>query len=150
LNKGEADWKVIAIDVNDPMAEKLNDINDVDVHCPGLLEATRDWFRIYKIPTGKPANNFAADGKFFDREFALKTIQHDHDSWSHLIRGGYDAEPDKKKGISLLNTTLTETAALKVTGDEATKLINEATSAFVPEAAFIDSLPIDTVHFVKL
>jgi len=150
IDEGEADWKIICIDVNDPMAEKLNDINDVSTHLPGLLEATRDWFRIYKIPTGKPANNFAADGKFFDREFALKTIQHDHKSWSNLIHGGYDAEPDKKKGISLVNTTLSDTGALRVNSDEATKTINESTPVHVAQPAFIDCLPIDTVHFVKL
>jgi len=150
IDEGEADWKVIAIDVNDPMADKLNDINDVETHCPGLLQATRDWFRIYKIPTGKPANQFASDGKFFDREFALKTILHDHESWSHLISGGYDAEPDKKKGISLINTQLTHTAALKVSSEEAANAIHESTPAHVPQPAFIDALPIDTVHFVKL
>jgi len=44
LDEGETDWKIIAIDVNDPLAEKLNDASDVDVHCPGLLDATRRWF----------------------------------------------------------------------------------------------------------
>jgi hypothetical protein len=150
IDEGEADWKIIAIDVNDPIADKLNDINDVHTHCPGLLEATRDWFRIYKIPTGKPANQFALDGKFFDREFALKTIQHDHDSWSHLISGGYDAEPDKKKGISLVNTQLGNTGALRVSSDDAATAIHESTPAHVSQPAFIDTLPIDTVHFVKL
>lgn len=145
IDEGESDWKIIAIDVNDPLAEKLNDINDVETHLPGLLDATRDWFRIYKIPTGKPANSFAADGKYFDREFALKQIEHDGKSWSNLINGGYDAEPDKKKGISLLNTSLTHN---RVSNDEATKIIDEASQEFVPEAAFIDPIPIDTVHYI--
>ena len=26
IDKGETDWKVISIDINDPMAESLNDI----------------------------------------------------------------------------------------------------------------------------
>jgi hypothetical protein len=30
---------------------------------PGLLEATHQWFRIYKIPDGKPENKFAFGGK---------------------------------------------------------------------------------------
>jgi hypothetical protein len=34
---GETDWKVIAIDVNDPLAAKLNDIKDVETHMPGYL-----------------------------------------------------------------------------------------------------------------
>ena len=31
------------------------------------LQATREWFRIYKMPTGKPENKFAFDGKFKDK-----------------------------------------------------------------------------------
>ena len=38
IDEGETDWKVIAIDVNDPLAENLNDINDVDKVMPGFLK----------------------------------------------------------------------------------------------------------------
>merc|ERR1712169_88852 len=54
LDEEETDWKVIVIDVNDPLAPKLNDVEDVERHLPGLLRATNEWFRIYKIPDGKP------------------------------------------------------------------------------------------------
>lgn len=30
-------------------------------------KATVNWFRVYKIPTGKPANQFAFDGKPQDK-----------------------------------------------------------------------------------
>jgi hypothetical protein len=148
IDEGEADWKVICIDVNDPMAAKLNDIQDVETHLPGLLDATRDWFKIYKIPTGKPANSFASDGKFFDRAFALKTIDHDHHSWLNLIKGGYDAEPDKKKGISLSNTTLDHSAANRITSDQGLASINESTQEFNPQPAFVEQTPIDAVHYI--
>lgn len=87
IDEGEADWKIIAIDINDPIASKLNDINDVENHLPGLLDATRDWFRIYKVPTGKPANIFAENGRFYDKQFALKQIQHDYELWLDVIKG---------------------------------------------------------------
>jgi inorganic pyrophosphatase len=45
LDEGETDWKVIAIDVNDPLAAKMNDIQDVETYLPGLLRATNEWFR---------------------------------------------------------------------------------------------------------
>ena len=35
LDEGETDWKVIAIDVKDPLAPLLNDINDVKLLKPG-------------------------------------------------------------------------------------------------------------------
>ena len=70
IDEGETDWKLIAIDVNDPLAPQLSDINDVEKHMPGFLKATVEWFRIYKIPDGKPENQFAFNGEAKDREFA--------------------------------------------------------------------------------
>jgi len=149
IDEGEADWKLIVIDVTDPIAEKLNNIGDVEEHLPGLLDATRDWFRNYKIPTGKPANSFAADGKFFDREFALDILKHDHAAWANLIKGGYDSEPEKKKGISLLSATVADSTTAKRENDEVFKLIDEANAKFNPEPAFIETLPIDAIHYIK-
>ncbi len=45
LDEGETDWKVIVVDVTDPLASKLNDIEDVERHLPGLIRATNEWFR---------------------------------------------------------------------------------------------------------
>jgi len=49
IDEGETDWKVMAIDVEDELASKLNDIEDIETHCPGLLDATVEWFKIYKV-----------------------------------------------------------------------------------------------------
>jgi hypothetical protein len=143
IDEGEADWKILAIDVTDPMADKLNDLNDVEAHMPGLLDATRDWFRIYKVPTGKPANKFAADGKWFDRAFALKTIDHDHGSWSSLLKGSYTT--DTVKNISTINTTQ---ATHKVSGDEAHKIMEESSQVHNASPASVDQVAIDAVHYV--
>jgi nucleosome-remodeling factor subunit len=149
IDEGEADWKIIAIDITDPLAAKLNDINDVEAQLPGLLDATRDWFRIYKVPTGKPANSFASGGKFFDREFALKTIHHDHASWSHLTRGGYDQTPEKMKGISLVNVSLDYTGAHKLSTEAASNAVHESSEAHNAQPASVDQLAIETVHYVN-
>ena len=69
LDDGETDWKILVIDVKDPLAEKLNDIDDVNKHMPGLLPSTRDWFRFYKVPDGKPENKVAFGGEFKDRKY---------------------------------------------------------------------------------
>lgn len=84
IDEGETDWKVIAIDVTDPLASELNDIDDVEKHMPGFLLATNEWFRIYKIPTGKPPNQFAFDGKAQNKEFAHKIIEQLHGQWREL------------------------------------------------------------------
>merc|ERR1711978_134317 len=72
VDDGETVWKVIVIDVNDPLADKMSNMDDVDREMPGFKEATREWFRIYKMPDGKPENVFGFDGAFKDPEFATK------------------------------------------------------------------------------
>jgi len=49
LDEGETDWKVIVIDVNDPLAPRLNDIEDVERHLPGLIRATSK--SIIRVPS---------------------------------------------------------------------------------------------------
>ncbi|KAH8867106.1 Inorganic pyrophosphatase [Schistosoma japonicum] len=93
IDEGETDWKVIAINVADPMAEKLNDILDVDAHMPGFLKATRDWFKYYKVPAGKPENSFAFNGEFKNKEFAAKIISKTHEHWQKLISTKVEAGP---------------------------------------------------------
>lgn len=45
----------------------FTDIEDVKRLKPGYLEATVDWFRMYKVPDGKPENQFAFNGNFRNR-----------------------------------------------------------------------------------
>lgn len=148
IDEGEADWKIICINVNDPMASKLNDIEDVETNMPGFLDATRDWFKIYKMPTGKPANNFAADGKFYNRAFALDIINHDYECWVNLAKGGYDSAPEKKKGICMENTCLNETFAgtKRVSNAEAAVFVS-ACAPFESTPAVVERVPIDTVYY---
>lgn len=67
LDEDETDFKILVLDINDPLASKVNDIRDVDQHFPGLLDATRDWFRLYKVPDGKKPNGIGLNEEFKDR-----------------------------------------------------------------------------------
>jgi len=87
LDEEETDWKVIVIDEKDPLAPKLNDIEDVERHLPGLLRATNEWFRIYKIPDGKPENQFAFSGECKNKKYAYDVIRETHEAWLRLIDG---------------------------------------------------------------
>ena len=51
IDEGETDWKVICIDVTDPLAENLNDIHDVDKVMPGFLKVTQlaSWIDVQSI-----------------------------------------------------------------------------------------------------
>lgn len=111
IDEGETDWKIFTIDVTDPLADKLNDIDDVEKHLPGLLRASVEWFRIYKIPTGKPANAFAFNGQFKNREYALKVIHETNEFWKELVKRtdtDYALKADSAEG----SAHITDQAAL--------------------------------------
>lgn len=95
VDEGETDWKLIAIDVTDPLAAVLNDIGDVDEKMPGLIKATHEWFKIYKIPDKKPANSFAFNGEAQNKEFAEKVIKETHGFWKELIATSGDHEIER-------------------------------------------------------
>ncbi|KAL4810218.1 inorganic pyrophosphatase [Aspergillus unguis] len=101
LDEEETDWKIIVIDVNDPLAAKLHDIEDVERHLPGLLRATNEWFRIYKIPDGKPENQFAFSGEAKNKKYAEEVIHECADAWEKLVSGKSD-----RGDISLANSSL--------------------------------------------
>lgn len=68
LDEGETDWKIVAIDVSDPLAERMTDIGDVEKQLPGFLESLKTWYCNYKVPDGKKPNTIALDGKLMDRQ----------------------------------------------------------------------------------
>lgn len=81
-----------------------------------ILQATHEWFRIYKIPDGKPENKFAFDGEpknkvgsklnllFLDlfvnvflqscQKFAENIIDSTHIAWKNLISKSKQSELD--------------------------------------------------------
>ncbi|XP_072137992.1 inorganic pyrophosphatase-like isoform X4 [Mobula birostris] len=85
IDEGEMDWKIIAINKEDPDAQMINDIDDVRRYKPGYLEATVNWFKLYKVPDGKPENQLGFSGEFKDRDFALRVIESTHQSWCSII-----------------------------------------------------------------
>ncbi|CAL9735547.1 inorganic pyrophosphatase, mitochondrial [Monosporozyma servazzii] len=128
LDEGETDWKVIAIDIKDPLAPKLNDIEDVEKYFPGLLKATNEWFRIYKIPDGKPENQFAFSGEAKNKKYALDVIRETNEAWKQLIAG----KSSDSKDIVLTNTTLKDTPSYSATA-----------AAETPASAPLADAPID-------
>jgi len=90
IDDGEVDWKVIAINSEDPMAEKLHDIADVNTHMPGVVSGIREWFRWYKTPDSKPLNQFGFQEKCLDRTHALEIIDETHEQYKKLKTGEID------------------------------------------------------------
>lgn len=87
IDDGETDWKVIAINISDPMAHLLNDVDDVEVHLPGAIKAIREYFRDYKSFSGK-INKYALKAQAMPRSYAVKVIEETHQHWKslHLIK----------------------------------------------------------------
>lgn len=104
VDDGELDWKVIVVDVNDELANEVFDIHDVFVKCPGLLEATREWFRDYKLPDGKPQNKFGLNGAYRNQKETVETIVECHEAWRKLVEGKSSAEGFAIENVSLSGT----------------------------------------------
>lgn len=102
IDEGETDWKVLVINVNDPLADQINDVEDVEKHKPGYLTMVHDWFRDYKIPAGKPPNVFAFDGKALGKDKAIAVVKENHEFWKKLIAG----EAGQGKGIAVTRANM--------------------------------------------
>jgi nucleosome-remodeling factor subunit len=141
IDEGETDWKVLAIDTRDPLAEKLNDIDDIQTHMPGFIAATVEWFKIYKMPDGKPANEFAFDGRPKDREFALGVVAECNEQWKAMMKKDGDDPESVKRACTQFE------CASKINADAAKAILSE-------EPVTADDVELDTVvdknHFVKL
>jgi inorganic pyrophosphatase len=135
IDEGETDWKVLVIDVNDPLAEKLSDIGDVHAHLPGFTMATYEWFRTYKMPAGSPANEFAFDGEAKDAAFAKRVIEENYQFWRRLHNGEMAPKTDKYD-VAVANSQLggTELGKFSVDADAAKQSVTIGTAQGVPSA----------------
>lgn len=144
IDEGETDWKIIAIDAQDPLSCQMNDITDVELLMPGLLKATHEWFKVYKIPDGKPANQFAFNGQPKNREFAEKTIMETNKFWKELMSSTEQQELDRT------NVSVAGSAG-HVTSDEGEAVIAAAPAAGPERPLTVaEQVAIDKWHFITL
>ena len=106
IDSGETDWKVISINVEDPMAHLLHDLDDVQTHCPNLcvpspclaavpppppavvfhrIESFVHWLKYYKSDSGI-INAFGFGGTAQNKEYAEHVIEECHSFWKQLIQ----------------------------------------------------------------
>ncbi|EKE36945.1 hypothetical protein ENUP19_0088G0020 [Entamoeba nuttalli] len=74
LDGGETDWKVIGINVNDPLAQTITSANDIEK----TVDEIREWYRVYKVAEGKKLNKYAYGGKAFNQKSTLDIINETH------------------------------------------------------------------------
>lgn len=140
IDEGETDWKVIAIDINDPLASHLNEVKDIYDHMPGLVEATYDWFRNYKIPGGSPPNNFAFSGEVKNSEFTNKIIIETHEQWRKLVQNEIE-----NKGLACENVSV-EKSPYKIDHEEANKVTENLPGSAAPTPVPDD---VDKMYYIS-
>jgi len=106
IDEGEVDWKMVVINVADPLADKINSLEDAEVQFPGEVGKIREWFTWYKSVDGekgdgplgsnkvegKEPNVFGFDGVALDATKALEVVEETHAAWAGLVTGATAAD----------------------------------------------------------
>lgn len=129
IDEGEMDWKIIVVNINDPISKEVNDVDDLYRVFPGLLHATFSWFRTYKVPDGKDLNVFAFREQVQSAHYAREVITECHESWNKLLTG-----EETHKNINCVNTTLKE-SKFYTDPTKARVLVDEAIKEMEAKAA---------------
>ncbi|CAB1327336.1 unnamed protein product [Coregonus sp. 'balchen'] len=137
IDEGETDWKLIAINADDPEAPSLNNVRKSR---PGHLEATVDWFRKYKVPDGKPENQFAFNGQFKDKDFAVEVVKSTHEHWRALVQKQTNGGQIDCKNVSVSESPF------KCSGEDACNVVRSAPAG---GEALPVSPEVDKWHFLS-
>jgi inorganic pyrophosphatase len=81
IDDGEADWKLIVLRCDDPLAQRCADVADLERELPGAISAVREWLRVYKQAEGKGANAFALGERAMPAAYARGVIAATHAAW---------------------------------------------------------------------
>lgn len=76
--------QLLAINIEDPLAHLIHDIEDLEVQMPGTVSSIHYWLKMYKSASGV-INDFAFDGKAQGRKFAEELVAETHEDWKRLI-----------------------------------------------------------------
>ena len=116
IDAGETDWKILVLDVTDPLAAEVNSAEELEAKFPGKIKEAFTFLRDYKIPDGKGPNQFAYNGDLKPKDFAIHIVEETNTQWVNLQSG-------KTQGkIELANVSLGNANSVSV--EEATKKAN--------------------------
>lgn len=89
---GETDWKIMVIDIRDPIAPYVNSVEDVEKFRPGVTGAFYDWFRYYKVARGDGVIPIVG-GAYQNASFITEhVLPQGHEWWFDLISGKEDPD----------------------------------------------------------
>jgi inorganic pyrophosphatase len=100
---GETDWKILVIDINDPIAPFVNTVADVEKYRPGVTQAFYDWFQYYKVARGDDVIPIVGNAYQNASYITEHVLPQGYEWWVDLIAGRID--PD---GLAINQTSFEE------------------------------------------
>ena len=100
---GETDWKIMVIDINDPIAPYVNTVADVEKFRPGVTAAFYDWFQYYKVARGDGVIPIVGDAYQNASYITEHVLPQGYEWWIDLVAGRID--PD---GLAVNQTSFEE------------------------------------------
>ncbi|KAJ7922883.1 inorganic diphosphatase [Mycena leptocephala] len=100
-DEGVLRWTLLVVDVADPLAARLRNVADLERECPGMITATKEWLRLYKLAEGKDENTIELDGEVKGRNTSTAFVDLTNVTISNspgLVRGGDEELYNKLKG----------------------------------------------------
>ena len=92
IDEGEVDWKVVGLNMADPLAETIDSLEALEKAMPGQVDAVREWFTWYKATDPETLardeskkNVFGFEGKPLDTATTMDIIEVAHESWANLV-----------------------------------------------------------------
>jgi len=85
LDSGETDWKVIVMNAEEADKKGIKDMETLREKSPGIAEAVKRFFTVYKVPSGGTENKFAYNGEIKGKELADDVIQFLHEEWKEMM-----------------------------------------------------------------
>ncbi len=80
------DWKFLCLNIKDPLAGKIHDLATLEKHMPGRVAEIVHWFKVYKIPDGKPENKFAFNDQPLDGEASVEVLRELHTQYKDVLK----------------------------------------------------------------
>lgn len=84
IDEGETDHKVVVLREDDKDFDSINDMDDLDVHRPGVTQSLIEWMKNYKTSDGKPVNKLKSETPTTASE-AKKIIEQTHEHYKALL-----------------------------------------------------------------
>ena len=82
VDQGEADWKVIVLDVDDELASQMNTLQDLLDQDKPVVDYLLHWLENYKTYEGKGKNLIGMNKVPVDEVEALKVVEESHRNWA--------------------------------------------------------------------